>query len=201
VNDGDAHKIWYSTAETRERLAADGDQISQPGLTQYLNRFPEIPRRQSATDARVTEIDFEALVKHRAENVRTQDRQAAAPRRNPEAEALQLRERRAGAELKEFQLAERRGELVPRAEVVRAVQAAAVALTQSLQRSRFERAEALEGAAGVRGKTSVLITQDEAALAAFADALTALAGAGANDDGDSGDAADAGSAAESEADD
>lgn len=195
----DDHKIWCSTAEARRRLGEIGDTISQPGLTQYLNRFPEIPRRQSATDARVTEVDIEALLKHRTDNVRSREKQAKAAesaRRNPEAEKLQLRERRASAELKEFQLAERRGELVPRSEVARAVQTAAVALQQLLQRTRFERAEALEGASGVRAKTSVLITQDEAALTAFADALQALAGAGANDDGDDGANGSAGDAAE-----
>ncbi|HRE44080.1 MAG TPA: hypothetical protein PKY87_08925 [Terricaulis sp.] len=187
----EAGKIWVSTAEAQLRLAEAGDKISQPVLTKYLNRFAEIPRRQSETDGRVTEIDLEALLAHRAANVRATDRRAKSPRRNAEAEELRLRERRAQAEYREFQLAERKGELMARAEVLRAVHGAGIALAQALQRTRHERDAALDAAKDVRAKAAALVEQDAKLQQAFADALKALGGAETTDDGDFGDTADA----------
>lgn len=190
----EAGKIWVSTAEAQLRLAEAGDKISQPVLTKYLNRFTEIPRRQSETDGRVTEIDLDALLAHRAANMRSLDHRAKAkpaPRRNAEAEELRLRERRAQAEYREFQLAERKGELMARAEVLRAVHGAGIALAQALQRTRHERAAALDAAKDVRAKSAVLVEQDAKLQQAFADALKALGGAETTDDGDFGDTADA----------
>lgn len=192
---------WCSLAEARKRLAAAGDDVSQQVLTEYLQQHAEIPR-QPGRGRSGMRVDYDALARHRAGNIRVQDHASTrGVQHDADAAELRRRERLAAAELKEFQLSERRGELVARSEVVRALHAAAVALNQLLQRTRFERAEALEGAVGARTKTTVLITQDEAALTAFADALTALSGAGVNDDGDLGADSDAADAAETADDD
>lgn len=194
VSEAEEHKIWCSVGEAVTRLAEAGDKISQQALTKYLDKFAEIPRRPSEADARVTLVDFEALAKHRAENPRNKGVEGAkrGGRRNSEAEQMRLRERKAIVELREFQLAERKGELVTRAEVLRAMSAASVALTQAFQRTRYERAEALEAAPDARAKAALLIEQDEAIQAAFADALGALTGAGATHDGEREGESDAG---------
>lgn len=192
MSDESEHKIWCSTAEAVLRLAEAGDKISQQRLTKYIGQFPEIGRRTSAADARVTEIDFEALLDHRRANAHVAEHKAKrGGRRNAEADDLRMRERRAQAELREFQLAERKGELVTRAEVLRALHGAGVALTQVLQRSRFERADALQRAPDARAKASLLEKQDEALQQAFADALKALSGADTTEDGDETGDADA----------
>lgn len=192
MSESEDHKIWCSVGEAVTRLADLGDAITQQSLTKYLNRYAEIGRRPSERDARVTEVDFEALAKHRAANAKAG---SAGPkkrgRRDAAAEDMRLRERRAVVELREFQLAERKGELVTRAEVLRAIHAASVALKQTLQRTRFERAELLDAASDVRAKAAALVTQDDALLAAFADALAAFEGERSADDGESGAEPDA----------
>jgi hypothetical protein len=192
MNDEERVEIWCSTAEAVTRLAEAGDKISQQALTKYITTHPDIPRRPSTSDARVTEIEFTALTAHRAANVIAGERKAKRTgRRNPEADDLRMRERRATAELREFQLAERKGELVTRAEVLRAVHGAGVALAQVLQRSRFERADALQRAPDARTKASLLEKQDVALQQAFADALRALSNGDASQDGDETGDADA----------
>ncbi len=185
---------WCSLEDARRRLADRGDVVSNQALSLYLKTYPEIPRRTGRGRAGMR-VDFDALASHRAESIRVQDR--AGPSAEEAAADIRLRERRALAGLREFQLAERKGELITRTEVLRAVHGAAVSLTQLLQRTRYERAEALEGASGARAKAALLLEQDEAAQRAFSDALAALAGGQTGDDGDTGDDAGAGDDADS----
>lgn len=180
-------RIWCSLTECRLRLADEGDRISQPKLTEYLQNNSEIPRRKSAIDRRVLEIDFLALRDHRRANVRVQDTaRARGTALDDDAASLRMRERRAAAELREFELAQRRGDVIQRTDVQLAMHAAAVTLRQTLQRTRFDRAEALEAVRGAREKASLLAAQDEALQEAFAEALKGLAGLRIGDDRDTG---------------
>lgn len=175
---------WCSQSEAARRLKAHGDDVSQPQISRYLDAWPEIPRRDQGAGQPML-VDFEALRAHRAENVLVQERQAAKTATEPDESAdLRLRERRAAAELRELELARARDELIPRASVLRAVQAAALELQQAHRRTRFERAEALEATRDARAKVVKLEEQDGAIESAFARALSSLASAASPEDED-----------------
>lgn len=166
---------WCSQSEASRRLSDAGDAITQQQLSRYLDRYPEIPRKDQG-NGRAMLVDFDALKRHREQNIRVQEaKPTPSGADDDESAELRLRERRAAAELRELELARAKEEVIPRAAVVRAVQAAAVTLEQAFARSRFERAEALEAAGDTRSKAAVLEQQDFAVRDAFAQALNALA--------------------------
>lgn len=128
---------WVSITEAAKRLACERSTLSR-----YLAQHAEaLPLR---IDGKSKLVEFGALRQHRSENVRL----SAVPREaRPQAGAAQVRrfagtqsdgaarKAQADAELREMDLAERRGELTPTAEVDKAGRDA-VALMQSA----FERA-------------------------------------------------------------
>ena len=56
-----------SLKRARELLAERGDRVGQSALSRYLSKYSDVldPRR----DGRETTVDFEALAKHRSENI------------------------------------------------------------------------------------------------------------------------------------
>jgi hypothetical protein len=175
---------WCSQSEAAQRLSADGEAVSQQQISRYLQRYPEIPRRE-ANNGQPMLVDFAALAAHRRQNIAVQEAKAAKNAGDgDEASELRLRERRANAEKAELELARARDELIPRASVLRAIQTAAVALEQTQRRTEFERAEALEATSDQRAKLGLIRSQDIAQREAFAHALTQAIGADPDEDGD-----------------
>lgn len=144
---------WLPIAEAARRLTAAGDVISQSALSRYLQKHSDnIPMRETA---RAKLVNMDALAGHRSENIRVAGQagfQAAitaarsfadvvAPQLPPsmagqrQALSPSARKATAEAEIKEMDLALRRGELVPTAEVK-----AACMDSIALMKTAFDRA-------------------------------------------------------------
>lgn len=134
---------WISITEAAARLTAAGDRVERSTLSRYIKQHAEA--LETRRTGRETQVEFGALVQHRRENVRLARsgdglppamvvveegrRGAAAPAAGTQAAAT-ARKIGAEAELKEMEVAARRGELTPVAEVDRGSRDA-VALMQS----------------------------------------------------------------------
>jgi hypothetical protein len=148
---------WISITEASARLTKDGDVVDRSTLSRYVSQHSEVLRTRR--DGKSNLVEFGALAAHRAENVRLR-RQPGAPTTevglNNVGDAVvkgksqrfagsqadgAARKINADAELRELDLAERRGELTPVAEVDKAGRDA-VALMQSA----FDRAVDSEAA-------------------------------------------------------
>lgn len=174
---------WCSQSEAARRLTLAGDDVSQQQLSRYLDTWPEIPRK-GGENGQAMLVDFTALAEHRRQNIRVQEAKEKPEADDAAGAELRLRERRANAELREFELAKARGEVIARATVQRGVQAAAVALEQTMRATRHARAERLEAATDTRAKVIALEEQDRALQQAFAEALSRLAAQESGDDND-----------------
>jgi len=144
---------WISITEAAARLTAAGDPVDRSTLSRYLKQHAEaLPLRP---DGKSNLVDFEKLAAHRAENIRLRTGQAAmrvpaAGRSYPDPGLARFsgsqvngaaRKANADAELREMDLAERRGQLTPVSEVDQAGRDA-IALMQSA----FDRAIETEAA-------------------------------------------------------
>lgn len=135
---------WISITEAAQRLSNSGDAVSRSTLSRYVTKHQLGTRR----DGKSTLVDYVALKQHRDENIRIEinpQPSAFSGERNPskaEAEPMlpsrsngSARKALADAEIREMDLAERRKQLTPTAEVDRAARDAV-----ALMRSSFERA-------------------------------------------------------------
>ena len=131
---------WLSITDAAARLTALGDKVDRSSLSRYLKQHSEaLPLRRSG---RSSLVEFGALRGHRLENIRLVMKPGVTseplegglkrPDGPKEKTAVggQARKVLADAELREMDLAERRRELTPTAEVDRAGREA-VALMQS----------------------------------------------------------------------
>lgn len=133
---------WLSITEAAARLAEAGDPVDRSTLSRYLGQYAEaLPTRR---EGKSNLVEFGALVEHRRENIRLK-RPAVASGRALAREAGRhapagrftgtqsdglARKVNAEAEIKEMDLAKRRGELTPTAEVDKAGREA-IALMQA----------------------------------------------------------------------
>ncbi|NTG74491.1 hypothetical protein G6M02_14285 [Agrobacterium rhizogenes] len=145
---------WISITEAAARLSVVGDRLDRSTLSRYLKQHAEaLPLK---ADGKSNLVEFGALVAHRSENIRIRTEvapllvQPAGASSIPSAPPPRLkgtqsdgaaRKAQAEAELKEMDLAERRGELTIVAEVDQGGRDA-IALMQSA----FERAIETEAA-------------------------------------------------------
>lgn len=147
MDDGD----WVSITDAAARLSAAGDSIDRSTLSRYLKQHGEaLPLRR---DGKSNLVEFGALAAHRAENVRLRKPAPLLASPTPSATGQirhfagtqsegAARKMQAEAEMREMDLAERRGELTLVAEVDKSARDA-VALMQSA----FDRAIDSEAAA------------------------------------------------------
>ncbi|RWD71686.1 MAG: hypothetical protein EOS37_11050 [Mesorhizobium sp.] len=142
---------WISITDAAARLTEAGDFVERSTLSRYIKQHAEaLPTRQ---DGKSNLVEFGALRQHRSENIRlkpapARENSPARPqpgRPSPRFAGTQsdglARKAQADAEMREMDLALRRGELTPTSEVDRAGRDA-VALMQSA----FERAVEAEAA-------------------------------------------------------
>ncbi|TIQ01426.1 MAG: hypothetical protein E5X61_02605 [Mesorhizobium sp.] len=138
---------WISITDAAARLSAAGDRIDRSTLSRYLKQHSEaLPTRE---EGKSHLVEYGALVAHRGENIRLRNIPPVAglaagpgsPKGRPVSRFAgsqsdgQARKAQADAEMREMDLAQRRGELTPTAEVDKAGRDA-IALMQSA----FERA-------------------------------------------------------------
>lgn len=148
---GDAGE-WVSITDAATRLTEAGDFVERSTLSRYIKQHAEaLPTRQ---DGKSNLVEFGALRQHRSENIRlkpspVRDSPSGRPQlgkpSSPRFAGSQsdglARKAQADAEMREMDLALRRGELTPTSEVDRAGRDA-IALMQSA----FERAVEAEAA-------------------------------------------------------
>lgn len=145
VDDGE----WLSITEAAARLTESGDPVDRSTLSRYLTQHAEaLPTRR---DGRSNLVEFGVLVAHRRENIRLRspapilrapgrDNRNSARFSGTQSDGL-ARKVNAEADIKEMDLAERRGSLTPTAEVDQAGRDAV-----ALMRAAFERAVEAEAA-------------------------------------------------------
>lgn len=131
---------WLSITEAAARLTAAGDPVDRSTLSRYLKQHSEALAVRP--DGKSNLVEFGALKTHRAENIRLKApiQSARLPAVPParvassqsEASARKLA---ADAEMREMDLAERRGQLVPASEVDRAGRAAIALMQASLEQA------------------------------------------------------------------
>lgn len=137
---------WISITEAATRLSAAGDPVDRSTLSRYLKQHAEaLPLRR---DGRANLVDFNALAQHRGENIRIRSAAPATSEPRPTGKRFAgsqsdgaARKAQADAEMREIDLAERRGELTPTAEVDKAGREALV-----LMNTAFDRAVETEAA-------------------------------------------------------
>ena len=139
---------WISTTEAAALLSAAGDRIDRSTLSRYLKQHAEaLPTRR---EGRQNLVHYPTLLAHRKENIRIHASTGSpAPVQTGGGEkgfqgtqvSGAARKAMADAELRELDLAERRGELTVTAEVDRAGQDAL-----GLMRVAFDRAVETEAA-------------------------------------------------------
>ncbi|RWD34119.1 MAG: hypothetical protein EOS34_17290 [Mesorhizobium sp.] len=144
---------WISITDAAARLSAAGDRIDRSTLSRYLKQHSEaLPTRE---EGKSHLVEYGALVAHRGENIRLRNIAPVAglapglgsPKGRPVSRFAgsqsdgQARKAQADAEMREMDLAQRRGELTPTAEVDKAGRDA-IALMQSA----FDRAIESEAA-------------------------------------------------------
>lgn len=139
---------WVSITEAATRLSAAGDTVDRSTLSRYLKQHAEALTIRA--DGKANLVYFEALAAHRRENIRIRSLPldvrphvaGARPSRIPGSQSDGVaRKVQADAEMREMDLATRRKELTPTAEVDQAGRDA-IALMQS----SFERAVETEAA-------------------------------------------------------
>jgi hypothetical protein len=185
---------WVTQSEAARRETAAGRPISQSNVQRYLLRNPELPRRHRP-DGRLVGLDYASFSAHRASNLFSADqlsRHPRAPRLSapaaasaaaapaaasppasaPAADDPGLRKRRADAERAELQLAELRRDVLPRPAVLAAIEAAALAVTQELDRRRRGLAQRLTGLDDPRALEAQLKTADRELLSLLSRRLT-----------------------------
>ena len=138
---------WVSITEAATRLTQSGDKVDRSTLSRYLKQHAEaLPLRE---DGKSNKVDYVALIEHRAENIRIRSAPmnlfSAAPAPAPSSNGGIPRDRTqangnarkalADAEIREMDLAKRRGELTIVNEVDQAGRDAV-----ALMSSAFERA-------------------------------------------------------------
>lgn len=143
---------WISITDAAARLTEAGDPVDRSTLSRYLTQYSEaLPTRR---EGRSNLVEFGALEAHRSDNIRL--KRPVPPANRPPSPRGHIRQPgrfagtqsdglarkvQADAEMREMDLAERRGELTPTAEVDQAGRDA-VALMQAA----FDRAVETEAA-------------------------------------------------------
>lgn len=131
---------WVSVAAAAAALTAAGDPIDASNVSRYLQRFPEIPQEKPG---KFRFVELEALKRHRATNVRVDEKRGAredahAVREpDPEPSAISsanLRLKELQIEERELDLAERAGKLVPHDQVLMVVNGVTATLIAELER-------------------------------------------------------------------
>lgn len=144
---------WISITEAATRLTAGGDRVDRSTLSRYLKQHAEaLPLKP---DGKSNLVDFVALVEHRRENIRIRIAPSAtiAPQRpssigggtrfaGSQSDGA-ARKAQADAELREMDLAERRKELTPFAEVDQAGRDAVAMMMSAFERAVENEAQTL----------------------------------------------------------
>lgn len=147
---------WLSITEAALRLTAEGDAVDRSTLSRYVSQHSEAI--ETRRDGKANLVEFGALAQHRRENIRLRRPAAASgagfvPAIAPATSrpgAMRVagtqsdglaRKINADAEMREMDLAKRRGELTPSAEVDKAGRDAV-----ALMLAAFDRAVETEAA-------------------------------------------------------
>ena len=138
--------MLVSITEAAKRLTALGDKVDRSTLSRYLKQHAEALPLQ--VDGKSNLVEWEALLIHRGENIRVpaipfSPLPPPSPISPPSTVSRfagsqadgAARKVQAEAELRELDLAERRGELTPRDEVDRAGRDAVALMTSAFERA------------------------------------------------------------------
>ena len=141
---------WISITEAAARLTEAGDRVDRSSLSRYLKQHGEaLPLKP---DGKSNLVEFNALVAHRGENIRIRPAVTSSPSsRQPSGTTSfpksqsdgAARKAQADAELREMDLAERRKELTPVAEVDQAGRDAVAMMQNAFDRAIESEAQTL----------------------------------------------------------
>lgn len=167
---------WVSVSEAAALETQAGRPINKSSISRFIARNEDLPVKRDA-QGRVKEVDYDALVAARGESLSVQDSRETAPPAPTAAPAgpAGSRKRALEEEKLELDLAERKGELLPRASVTMAIEAMGVAFTQALERRRRGLATEISGLSDVREAELALKAADRKLLNNLVGELTKLA--------------------------
>lgn len=194
---------WLSLADAARALSDSGDRISRPGLSQYLNTHPEVPRRSEGPGLPVY-VDFAALrLSRQTRRGRGPNSSASAelvsfssaPANELAAQPLQklpapegnldpLAQRKAKADTERAEsearraavlAAEAEGRSIRKEVAVSAFRAAGVALARTLEEKRASAIEALASPLAARAADLAMRAYEREVRAAFAASLMDIA--------------------------
>lgn len=141
---------WISITEAASRLTEAGDRVDRSTLSRYLKQHGEALPLKPVGKSNL--VEFNALVAHRGENIKIRQASPApsAPK-NPAGTSSfprsqadgAARKAQADAELREMDLAERRKELTPVAEVDQAGRDAVAMMFNAFERAIETEAQTL----------------------------------------------------------
>jgi hypothetical protein len=171
---------WVSQSEAARLETAAGRPVAQSSISRFLDSNPDVPTRRTAA-GKVQFVDYEALSLARGASLSVQDKLAGRERHAPPAHVspepprdATSRKRAAEAENAELNLAERKGEVISRAAVTMAVEAAGAAFVQALERRRKPLAQRVATLGDVRAVELELKSADREMLSAVAELLAGV---------------------------
>lgn len=192
---------WVSQREALRLLKALGDDISQPALSQYMAKHPEV-KRQSDGPGRPMRIEWESLKTSRisrrsrgpaeaplletpaAEAVTETAPEQTTPAAKPDPGRSELSDRKAQADVSRSESDARRariladeaeGRLIPRDVAVNAFMSAGTALVRSMEEKRRGLVDAIRASRDTREADLAVRSYETAVRQAFAGALNELA--------------------------
>lgn len=122
---------WISVSEAARRLTTSGDRVTQSSLARYLAHYSDA--LETKRDGKLRLVEYNALVLHRSENIRIEAARDAGRKR---VDLVPSRRKvMAEAELKEMDLAQRRGQLVIAGEVDEAARNALAVMKAGFDRA------------------------------------------------------------------
>ncbi len=137
---------WISITEAAARLTAAGDRVDRSTLSRYLKQHAEALPLKPGGKSNL--VDFVALAAHRGENIRVRPAAlgpaSGASSRSPQRPGSRFagsqsdgaaRKAQADADMREMDLAERRKELTPYAEVDQAGRDAVAMMASAFERA------------------------------------------------------------------
>ncbi len=169
LNFGAGGENWVSVSDAARLEGKAGRSVNKSSISRFLDRNPDVPVRRDE-QGRVKQVEYGALATARASSLSVQDSRSfsepgpVAALQPPAPAAGGSRKRDLEVEKLELDLAERKGDLVDRAAVAMAWEAAGVTFVQALERRRRNLVSEIAGMTDLRAAELAMKAADRRML-------------------------------------
>jgi hypothetical protein len=169
---------WVTQSEAARELG-----VAQSSISRFLTANPDVPVKRNAS-GKISEVEFHALAEARSGSLSVQDKAAereyaepsSPPQNLPFEQAVKTPRRKdLRDEMLEMDIAERKGELLPRASIQSAVETAGLAFTQALDQRRRSLASRVAMLTDTREIELLIRADDRKLMEAIVKKLTSAA--------------------------